>query len=66
VENGIPAVNQNHPFDVHFSEREAHQNGKECGDEALGKNIPIRKSMKKVCLRKIPSSYIPACYYLLN
>ena len=32
----------------------------------LSEKIPIRKSMKKVCLRKIPSSYIPACYYFLN
>ena len=32
----------------------------------LSEKYLVRKSMKKVCLRKIPSSYIPACYYFLN
>ena len=33
--NRIPAANKDVPIEVHFSGREDHQNGEECGDEAL-------------------------------
>jgi hypothetical protein len=33
--NSIPASNQDVPIEVHFSGRDDHQNGENCGDEAL-------------------------------